>query len=109
MTDASATLVMNSAVGVKLGLTYTNALSNPVVKVNGKAVDGAYTADVNKANVTLYFAPQSMEKVFTVSVLDGENQVFTLDATVAGFAKALNTDAGNALLAYIQATTVVAE
>lgn len=105
--DASATLVMNNAVGVKLELTCSALPANPVVKVNGSELSGLYTTEGNVATVSLYFAPQAMEDEFTVVILDGETEVFTLKASVACFAKALGTDAGNALLSYVQATTAV--
>ncbi len=108
VTAGNAALVMNSAVGVKLNLTCTTLPANPVVKVNGNLVEGVYTAEGTEATITLYFAPQYMEENFTVTLSDGTAELFALEASVAGFAKALNTDAGNALLAYVQATTVVA-
>lgn len=108
VTGGTANLVMNSAVGVELNLTCATLPTTPVVKVNGKEIAGVYAADGNNAVVTLYFAPQAMEKTFTVQLFDGEAEIFSLDASVACFAKALGTDAGNALLSYVQATTVVA-
>lgn len=108
VTGGVATLVMNSAVGVELDLTCATLPATPVVKVNGKEIANVYNTAENHAIVTLYFAPQAMEKTFTVQILDGTAEIFSLEASVAGFAKTLNTDAGNALLAYIQATTVVA-
>jgi hypothetical protein len=108
VSKASVNVVMNSAVGLKLNLTCSTLPENPVVKVNGKEYTGVYTTDGTVATVTLYFAPQFMESNFAVEVLDGTATVFTLNASVAVFAEGLNTAAGDALLAYVQATTVVA-
>ena len=108
VTSATAGMVMNSAVGAEVELGFNGLPANPVVKVNGKVIEGVYTTEGNVATITIYFAPQAMEKTFTLQLLDGKNVLFTLEASVACLAKALNSDAGNALLAYVQATTAVA-
>ncbi len=115
--SGSVTLLMSDAVGMKLSLnlgdTYT--AGTLTATVNGHSIPSAVVVDGTSVTVTFFVRANAMTDAFTLRILDGESEIFSLAASIEKLASDLANSAGNenqenaqALLYYIQKGAAVA-
>jgi len=97
-------IVMNDAVGYTLYAAdaATAAAATYTVKVNGVVVEGAKFNE--EGLMDIFVKVERADDVMKIEVLEGENSIFTMEASIAQVAATYvdNADATN-ILAYIQA------
>ncbi|MBE6713422.1 MAG: hypothetical protein E7580_07935 [Ruminococcaceae bacterium] len=110
-------LMMSDAVGVKLALTLndTYTAGTLTATLNDYEATSAVTVDGKNVTVSFYVKANAMTDAFTLKLMDGENEIFSLTTSVEKLANDLALATGNenqenaqALLYYIQKAAVVA-